>query len=73
MIDPRECPNRSNHMNEACSQCGLIMDYPAGFAFVRTTDMNEHHERCSWRAGMLCDCDVLNKEYARRKATIEDG
>ena len=66
--DTRECPNRASHKDEACATCGLIMDYPTAFAFADTVPLEGHHERCSKRAGMLCDCDVVNKEYERRKS-----
>jgi hypothetical protein len=54
-----------------------IMDYPEGWAFVREKhpDPREHDPRCSWvqaSGGILCDCHVLNDEYARRKADIEN-
>lgn len=50
-----------------------IMDYPTAWAFIREQhpDPNEHDPRCSWvqaSGGILCDCHVLNDEYARRKA-----
>lgn len=55
-----------------------IMDYPTAWAFIREQhpDPSEHHPRCSWvqsSGGVLCDCDVLNKEYARRKALLVSG
>lgn len=70
-IDPRECPNRNAHAKGACATCGLIMDYPTAFAFADTVPIEGHHERCSKRAGMLCDCDVVNAEYTRRKAVLD--
>lgn len=48
-----------------------IMDFPTAWAFVRTTEPAQHHLDCSWRrqnGAFLCDCDVLNAEYMRRKA-----
>ena len=45
------------------------MDYPQAWAFVSTTKPEDHDAKCSWRAtggGLLCDCDVLKKEEARR-------
>jgi hypothetical protein len=50
-----------------------IMDFPTAWKFVREEhpDPAEHHSRCSWvqaKGGILCDCHVLNDEYARRKA-----
>jgi len=27
----------------------VVMDYPTAWAFVRTTDPADHHEKCSWR------------------------
>lgn len=50
---------------------GAIMDFPTSWAFVRISKLEDHHENCSWRTqagALLCDCDVLNKEYERRKA-----
>jgi hypothetical protein len=47
------------------------MDFPAGWAFVRTTDPADHDPRCSWRVakgGFLCDCHILWDEIARREA-----
>lgn len=48
-----------------------IMDYPTAWAFVKTTKPVDHHSKCSWRTqngALLCDCDVLDAEYMRRKA-----
>jgi hypothetical protein len=48
-----------------------IMDFPEAWAFVKETRPEDHHERCSWRTergAFLCDCHVLNDEYARREA-----
>src|SRR5215469_13632464 len=45
------------------------MDFPTAWAYVRLTEPVDHHERCSWRTtngALLCDCDVLDGEYARR-------
>jgi hypothetical protein len=69
-IDPRACPNKEAHKDEACDVCGLVMDYPTAFAFIAGSDVTDHHERCSYRAGMLCDCDILNREYERRKVAL---
>ena len=44
------------------------MDFPEAWAFVRTTKLEDHHMRCSWRSGVLCDCNVLWAEYYKRKA-----
>ena len=49
----------------------VIMDYPTAWAFVALTKLEDHHEKCSYRVterGILCDCDIINNEYARRKA-----
>ncbi len=48
-----------------------IMDYPTAWAFVKATKPEHHHLQCSWRTqngALLCDCDVLDAEYMRRKA-----
>jgi hypothetical protein len=55
-----------------------IMDYPTAWAFIREqhSDSAEHDPRCSWvqaQGGILCDCHVINAEYERRRATIEDA
>ena len=71
-IDPRKCPNKDAHVTDGCPTCGLVMDYPTAWAFVRALDAADHHEQCSWRSthgAFLCDCDVLNAEYDRRKVT----
>ena len=47
---------------------GIPMDFPEAWAFVRTTKLEDHHMRCSWRSGLLCDCNVLWAEYYKRKA-----
>ena len=47
------------------------MDFPEAWAFVRTTKLEDHHMRCSWRSGVLCDCNVLWAEYYKRKAIAE--
>lgn len=48
-----------------------VMDYPTAWEFVRKTKFEHHDQRCSYvqmDGGMLCDCYVLNDEYARRGA-----
>ena len=55
-----------------------VMDFPTAWAFVREQhpDPKEHDPRCSWvqaSGGILCDCHVLNDEYARRKAEVSDA
>lgn len=48
-----------------------VMDFPAAWEYVRTTDPTDHHDQCSWRStggALLCDCTVLNDEYKRREA-----
>ena len=35
------------------------MDYPQAWEITRASKMEYHHRDCSWREGMLCDCDVL--------------
>ena len=52
-----------------------IMDFPTAWAFVREQhpDPKDHDPRCSWvqaSGGILCDCHVLNDEYARRKLAL---
>lgn len=45
-----------------------VMDFPAAWAFVRTTNEKDHDPNCSWVGwGMLCDCRVLYDEYDRRE------
>jgi hypothetical protein len=49
-----------------------MMDFPEAWAFVKQTAPGDHDLRCSWfvtRGGLLCDCHVLNDEYARRQQT----
>jgi hypothetical protein len=51
----------------------VVMDYPQAWAFVRDTNPEDHHERCSWRTqngALLCDCHILNDEYDRRAAAV---
>lgn len=53
-----------------------IMDFPTAWAFTRASAIKDHDVQCSWYThNMLCDCHVLNDEYARRKATLltEEG
>lgn len=49
----------------------MTWDYPTAWAYIREQhpDPAEHDPRCSWvqmNGGMLCDCRVINEEYARR-------
>jgi hypothetical protein len=47
-----------------------VMDFPAAWAFVADTKLEDHHPKCSYRTearALLCDCDVLNDEYKRRE------
>lgn len=51
----------------------VVMDYPTAWAYVRGVhpEPEKHDPACSWvvsGGGILCDCHVLNDEYARRKA-----
>jgi hypothetical protein len=40
----------------------MSVDYPRSWEITRASNMDDHHDECSWRvAGMLCDCDVLMK------------
>lgn len=51
----------------------VIMDYPTAWAFVKSTDPADHHERCSWRTTngcLLCDCDVLWNKYELMRTTV---
>ena len=53
-----------------------IMDWPTAWRYVREQhpDPAEHHPKCSWatqNGALLCDCDVLESEYQRRKAEVE--
>jgi len=55
-----------------------VMDFPTAWAFIREQhpDPREHDPRCSWvqaSGGILCDCHVINDEYARRKARVING
>jgi hypothetical protein len=55
------------------SQC--IMDFPSAWEFVAKTKLTSHHKKCSYRTenrSFLCDCEVLDKEYNRRKKAIEN-
>ena len=62
-----------------CPRCNstssaVVMDFPESWAFVRTTDPKDHHEKCSWRVtngALLCDCQVLYDEYDRWKKRME--
>ena len=50
----------------------VIMDYPQAWEWVKGTDPEDHHVKCSWRVtggGLLCDCDILWDEYERRGGT----
>lgn len=44
------------------------MDFPQAWEFVRTTKVEDHHVKCSWRSGLLCDCSILWAEYYKRKS-----
>lgn len=38
------------------------MDYPTAWSIVRATNMDHHHEHCSYRTqngGILCDCAAM--------------
>lgn len=37
------------------------MDFPTAWAIAARVEPDYHHTRCSYRSGMLCDCDVLTK------------
>lgn len=73
--DPNVCIGE----DKACGLCAnctqpqidprVIMDYPTAWEFVRNTNPQNHHEKCSWRTengALLCDCDILWDEYERR-------
>jgi len=46
----------------------VVMDFLAAWEFVLKTNPVDHHAKCSFRTHqMLCDCDVLNNEYERRR------
>ena len=51
-----------------------IMDFPSAWKFVRATEMSQHELMCSYRCtngGLLCDCQILNDEYERRRLDQE--
>ena len=35
------------------------MDYPTAWEICRSVPETKHHPDCSWRSGLLCDCEVL--------------
>lgn len=37
------------------------MDFPTAWTIAGRVEPDYHHTRCSYRSGMLCDCDVLLK------------
>ena len=37
------------------------MDFPTAFAIANATATEYHHDLCSHRHGLLCDCHVLTK------------
>ena len=51
-------------MNEDAESHGtqLQTDFPTAWAVMRLTDIEYHHERCSYRVangGFLCDCAAI--------------
>lgn len=47
----------------------VVMDYPQAWEFVKGPKLTDHDKRCSYRTtrrGILCDCHIINNEYARR-------
>lgn len=41
-----------------------MVDFPRSWEIARETELEDHHEECSFRVtegGILCDCDVLYK------------
>ena len=42
-----------------------IITFPEAFAFIEKTKKKDHHEKCSWHHGILCDCDILNLMVGR--------
>jgi len=40
----------------------VSVDFPRAWEITRSVEREYHHNRCSYNThGMLCDCDVLNK------------
>ena len=37
------------------------MDFPTAWTIAGRVEPDYHHTMCSYRSGMLCDCDVLLK------------
>jgi len=35
------------------------MDYPQAWKICKSVPPEQHHEKCSYRKGMLCDCEVI--------------
>lgn len=42
-----------------------VLDYPTAFKYIKKTKLKDHHEKCSWHHGILCDCDILNLMIGR--------
>jgi hypothetical protein len=43
-----------------------VMDFPQAWEYIRGTDKDDHHRKCSYRvSSMLCDCDVIWAEYRK--------
>jgi len=35
------------------------MNYPEAWEICKSVPEEQHHPDCSWRSGLLCDCEVL--------------
>lgn len=47
------------------------MDYPEAFKICELVPEELHHPDCSWRKGILCDCEVL-RTHPRHKEDYPD-
>ena len=43
------------------------MNYPRAFEICKSVPEEKHNKDCSWRSGLLCDCEVLftHPEYIK--------
>jgi hypothetical protein len=45
-----------------------FIDFPLGFELQEEIPPDDHHPKCSSRAGMLCDCGAIIKLWRRLRA-----
>jgi hypothetical protein len=56
----------------------MSIDFPRAWQIARASNMEEHHEQCSYRQTegvVLCDCDVIHEhpEYLDDILQTENG